>query len=148
MDWEWLKLLPAPLAILGAATLAWLTRRAERLKDSYADWAAAVFGLVSIQNELEPNASFGGTHTPNPEWVEWNRASRSSLAALRAARAVLHTREPSTKLRERVDELSVFRNGTNLEARVKDVQGLLAEISKESWLVLSMRHIDSTEGAN
>jgi len=143
MDTEWLKSILPPAAILGAAAVAWLTRRAERLRDSYAEWATAVFQAVAIRRKREPQAVMGmDSHVPNPQWIDWNKAWRESSASLRSSRALLYTREPSSKLRAIVDGLSSFPSETDLSAREAEVEQLIAAVSTGTWLILGMRSIE------
>jgi len=145
-----LDLLPLapPTAILAAATFAWLTRRAERLKDAYAEWATAVFRALAAYDREAPPASMSMDQMiPNPQWTAWSKEKQDAVTALLSTRAVLQTREPSDEMRARVYKLSAlsFRgpSKTNLPSRMTAVDNLIAQISKESWLILSWRDIDA-----
>jgi hypothetical protein len=140
---EWLKPFLSLVPVALGVWLAWIIRRAERLKDSYAEWAGALHHHVRRLHSQEPHYLFGERGPVNPQWIEWNKDLEGSTTALRAKVAVLLTREPDPALRKFIQKVSVVskRPAEEWEKQLECADDLLQQMAASSWLILRTRKI-------
>jgi len=145
MDWtEWLKTLSPLIAVAFAATLAWLVRREEQLRDTYGEWAGAACQFIAVHVEPAPDLYFPSEiAVPNPIYVERAKVVFQVDGNLRTADARLRSREPCADYRRWIGEmtktlLSDTRRDT-LATRREMVDQVVAQVAENSRLVLRLR---------
>jgi hypothetical protein len=128
------------VAVILAAAVAWAIRRAERLKDAWADWGAPVYNYSRHIGDLEPPATMSvGQYTPNPLWSEWHKMRHDAIARLMAAHVALLVKERDRMLRWcSVRVMEALGDDLKSEAE-KATTALLRYLSRTDSVILSLR---------